>query len=1008
MPWSCSTGFPRYGRGSRVLVRRAIRLGALTLALAPRATGAQTGTLVGRVTNAITGAPVTTAQVTVTGTQLRAQVDANGKFRVTKVPVSAREVLARSLGYKAIASTFSLTPNGTATVALAMTVNILELDATVVTGSVGDTRRRAVGHSVAVVNASDVVGRSAVANLTEVLQAKTPGLAVFTASGTVGTAASYRLRGAGSLFAGNSPTIYVDGVRVNGGTQGNYRVFGQSTTALDAINPADIESIEVIKGPSAATLYGAEAAPGVIQIFTRTGRSGQVKWESRLEAGRSDWDEHLRPVNFAVATADRLNSPLTWPGFQGKSLGDVISARPLSDGRSLRTAELSKLVLSASGGTDRYNFLVSAGKSGEEGVFFNNFSNVETLRGNFTFVPANTLTFSTNVALSHNHVRLPLNDDAGPMGLIFSSYLAVPGMAYLFPGGQNYSTITPEDANTYDNQTQADRYTIGASADYLPVAWFKNTFRAGLDANVGQADLYFAPDPRIPAPFTSRVSLFGDNSKGLIAQGRPLSRDITLNYDGTLTHRLSSALVSNTSLGMQYLASQFRRTDAIGMDLGSVGLRSISSAAVKSSLDTSSEQKSLGFYAQEQLSLRDRLFVALAMRIDNNSAFGSRLNRVIYPKASVSYVMSDEPYFKVPGVSALRLRAAWGQAGNAPAPLDALRSYTSTGVTDSTGTSSGLRNGSVGNPDLRPERSSEIEVGFESAFLDGRIGLDASYYNKTTRDALMPVAVAPSTGFTGNQLTNLGEISNTGIEVVLRATPVQRKWLTVNATLALATNRNTLVSFGDERAPIILNSIYAPSQRYQEGFPLGAMWAQRVRYNADGTLFKVDGRPELDPVSVYMGPSMPTREMSFSGGVLLFGRLRFHGLADYKAGHYQFNVKDWRRDRAGVSWETVNPAADPDEVLVRDFDFQTFLHIQKADFVKLRDVSISYDVPPQFLHGVAQRAALTLAGHNLKIWTTYGGADPELNWSGAATFGRNDSWTVPQTRRYSAAIALSF
>jgi hypothetical protein len=157
-----------------------------------------------------------------------------------------------------------------------------------------------------------------------------------------------------------------------------------------------------------------------------------------------------------------------------------------------------------------------------------------------------------------------------------------------------------------------------------------------------------------------------------------------------------------------------------------------------------------------------------------------------------------------------------------------------------------------------------------------------------------------------------------------------------------------------------------------------------------------------------VGPSVPTREMSFSGGVLMFGRLRFYGLADYKAGHFQFNLKDWMRDRAGVTWATVNPSADPDKVMERRFDLQTYLHIQKADFVKLRDLSISYDVPARILRGVARRATVTVAGHNLKIWTKYGGADPEVNGSGAATFQRDDLWTIPQTRRYSAALTLNF
>ena len=186
------------------------------------------------------------------------------------------------------------------------------------------------------------------------------------------------------------------------------------------------------------------------------------------------------------------------------------------------------------------------------------------------------------------------------------------------------------------------------------------------------------------------------------------------------------------------------------------------------------------------------------------------------------------------------------------------------------------------------------------------------------------------------------------------------------------------------------------------------MWAQQVRRNADGTLLKVAGRPVIDTASVYMGPSIPTREVAFSTGVRVFERVNIHGLLDYKAGHYQFNVKDWRRDRAGVSWDTVNPAADPDDVLVRTFASQTLLHIQKADFLKLRDVSVSYDVPKAMTRGLLERATLSAAGHNLKIWTKYGGADPEVNFNGVSTFNRNDSWTVPMTRRYSLSLSVAF
>jgi len=171
----------------------------------------------------------------------------------------------------------------------------------------------------------------------------------------------------------------------------------------------------------------------------------------------------------------------------------------MTDGRALRTAGLFKAIVSASGGGDRYTFFVSAGKANEEGVYFNNFSNLTSVRGNVTLVPTNTLAFTTNVAVSRSHLRLPLNDDAGPYGLIASSYVAVPGRRYDGSGQENYSVITPEAARTYDNQTRADRYTVGASASYAPRSWFRNTLRIGLDANVGRAELYFPPT--VVAPF---------------------------------------------------------------------------------------------------------------------------------------------------------------------------------------------------------------------------------------------------------------------------------------------------------------------------------------------------------------------------------------------------------------------------------------------------------------------------------------------------------------------------
>lgn len=991
---------------------RGILLAALVvaggLALCAGSARAQMGTVSGRVTDASAGTPVRGAQVMIVGTTVGAVAGEDGQFRIANVPAGAREVRARLIGYRAVTVPVTVAPGATATVSIAMVASATALDAVVVTGAVGDTRRRAVGNAVATLDVEEVVGRASVSNITEVLQSKTPGLTLMPGSGSAGTSSNYRLRGAGSLYAGNSPTIYVDGVRVSDRGQGNYGVFGQNTSALDAINPNDIESIEVIKGPAAATLYGAEAAAGVIQILTKRGRAGKVRWEARTEIGTTEWADNLKPVNYGVATAARIADTTGHPGYTGLQVGDIISHRVLTEPEALRSGDIRKFSLSASGGSDRYTFFVSGVSNKEQGVNYNNFSNLDGLRGNFTFVPSDKLSFATTVDYGRNHVRLPLNDNIA-FGLIISSYLATPGRRYNYPAGLNYAFILPEVANTYDNQTRADRFIIGASTDYRPFEWFTNRFRFGLDMNVGRAELYFPPQPAGLNPFSARASFELDNTKGFLAQGRPINQDFTFNYDGSATHTVSPTLVSTASVGAQYLANVFRRTDAYGQDLGATGIRSISRAAVTTGGESFSEQKSLGFYVQEQLAWRDRLFVTGAVRIDNNSAFGASLNRVLYPKASVSYVISEEPFFTLPAVDNLRLRLAWGQAGNSPGPFDALQSYTTSVMTGPTTTASALRYGSFGNPDLKPERGSEIEAGFEAAMLDGRANVDLTYYDKTTRDALLPVAVPPSTGFAGTRLENLGTIGNSGLEVLFSAIPLQRRPLTIETTVTLATNRNELVSFGDDRKPILFGD-YAPSQRYQVGYPLGGMWAQRAQRDASGALVKnTAGLPILDPEHVYMGPSVPTRELGFSTTLRFFEQLRLYALLDHKSGHYQFNVKDWRRDRAGLTWETVDPAANPDDVLERRMASQTYLHIQPADFTKLREISLSYDVPAALVGRFAERATLTASGRNLRIWTKYGGADPEINFNGgSSTFNRNDSWTVPMTRRYSLSLAVNF
>lgn len=956
----------------------------------------QTGTISGQVVDAASRETLPGANILVRDTNLGASTDADGNFTITGVPAGTHTVEARFIGYRASTREVTVVDGETTEIRFELRAEDFRLDEVVVTGTAGDSRRRSIGNAVSRVDASEISELTGTGSPTELLQAKTPGLTMLPGSGTAGAAVNMRLRGASSLSAGTQPVVYIDGVRMNTGSRGNFSAYGQNTSLFDNLNPDDIESIEVIKGPAAATLYGAEAASGVIQIITKRGRMGErnIRYGATIQTGQNEWGVE-RPTNYAICTEDRISNPDLWPGCAGQSAGDIITNVPLSDDPdALRSGTVRRVNLTAEGGGEQYSFFLSGGRDIDEGVFHNNFSNRTSLRGNFGFFPTDEFDMTVSLNYTNGHVRLPLNDDIA-YGLIISSWLAVPGRDYGPNGDVGYFTLRPEYANRYDNQTRTDRYVLGATANYRPASWLTNRLQVGFDQSNGQAELFYAPDPQ---------GVFGPSvSDGFIARATPRNTAFTVDYSGTATANLSEQLVSNTSIGAQYIANQYRRTAAEGRGLGSEATRLVSSAAVTSGYETYSEQKSLGFYLQEQLGWRDLLFATAAVRMDNNSAFGTEINTVFYPKFSLSYVISEEDFFSVPGVDEFRVRGAWGQAGNSPGPFDASRTYTTSVVTTESGnTLPALRYGSYGNPDLEPERGTEVELGFDASLWRDRLTLEATFYNTRTREALISVPVAPSTGFSGSRLENLGEIANTGFELVLTGAPIDYRNVRWENTVALSTNRNELVSFGDDRDAVIFG-IYAPVQRYQEGKPLGAFWASPAFVDDDGTV-------RLAEEQVYKGPSVPTREISYSTTLNLFNGLRLFTLFDYKGGHYQFNVKDWRRDRAGISWETVNPDADPEEVRIRMFASQTDLHVQPADFIKWRDLSLSYSLPQTLLGGTGlQRASLTLAAHNLAVlWTRYGGADPEVNFHGDATFSRVDSWTMPQTRRLSATLRVDF
>jgi hypothetical protein len=447
-------------------------------------------------------------------------------------------------------------------------------------------------------------------------------------------------------------------------------------------------------------------------------------------------------------------------------------------------------------------------------------------------------------------------------------------------------------------------------------------------------------------------------------------------------------------------------------------LNLVGSAATTRANQQFSEQTSLGFYVQEQVGFNNKLFATAAVRVDDNSAFGRDFSLVVYPKAQLSYVISDEDFFDYDFVDQLKLRAAWGQAGNPPDPFTADRTFSPSVAFDDGSVVNILRPSSYGNPDLKAETGSELELGFETALFDGQLGIDFTFYNQSTKDALIAVPDPPSSGFSGEHLANVGEIKNTGFEMYVSGTPLYTRAFQWDATLAFSTSKNELVTWGDAPLTEISFGSFATVQKHKPGYPMGGFWGIDVVRNADGTPDMSSGDVELAEEE-YIGPSLPTREIGFTNTFTVFDNFRIFSNLDYKGGNYQWCAICSIRGRIDQNTFTHHrPDADPAEIAVVT-SLQTRRWIREADFLKLREISLSYELPASATETIGVgSASVTVAGRNLWMWTKYsfedtdqaglGSPDPEVNFSSTSSFDRTDYASIPMLRSFSLSLRFSF
>ena len=999
-----------------------VRIFGLALAMcltALRGALAQDGSISGTVLTAGSSQPLAGTRLLVVGQPGRVALsDASGRFRIIGVEGSSVIVEARHIGYTATQQTVTV---GSNSVRIALAERPVELEQMVVTGTAGGEQRRTIGNSIVSLNASDVVAKSPINSMQDLINGRAPGVVVMPGTGMVGSGSRIRIRGMSTFSLSGDPLIYVDGVRVNNetGTGLAVQAFGSGVVSrLNDFDPSEIENIEILKGPAAATLYGTEAARGVINIITKRGAAGGTQYSFDVKQG----------TNWFMDAASRVGTNYwrnpTTNLIEGVNVIETEKARGTP---VFRNGGTQNYAASVSGGAGTLRYFASGDKQNNEGAEPNNARRQTSGRTNLSVTPSEKFDLQSSAGYIQSHTTLSC--EAGCGGAMWGSMYSNPAnlasnCAPTDPPEcqwvRGFQSSPPEADRAQQDWQDVNRFTGSVTANMKPVTWLTGRLAVGTDFTQEKNEELL--------PYLTNDTLryfWGTFANGYKYQNR---RDVTFNtYDANTTARfqVTPMTTSATSFGIQYYTKHVSSITAEGDFFPAPGLETVGSAAQKVvTLDDYSDNKTLGFYGQEQVGLRERLYLTAAVRVDNNSAFGKDIKWVTYPKASLSWIAHEEPFvreFLPEFVSNLKLRLAYGQSGQQPAIFTALRTLGPVAGPAGSGALSPL---AVGNPSLKPERGIETEAGFDASFLQDRLGLDFTYYHTATKDAILSRGVAPSTGFGGSsQFVNAGEILNRGVEMLLKAQVINREHLSWETNLNLSRNSGKVIKLSGKDTTIDLGSV-----SHRIGYAPWSYFSYRVisaQYDATtqrainpicdngtgGTIACYDAAGRLQAPKVYLGRTIPALEGAWSNTIRFFDHFRASSMIDFKGGYKRLDNN--LRIRCQIFYtclEYLNPSTTDPARLVQMQSNGTLRNfvINDAHFAKLREISLAYDASQSIASRVGARTlSVSVAGRNLHTWTPYTGLDPESMFlSGSPNFV--DQAELPQLASFVFSLHLTY
>ncbi len=993
------------------------------------------GTVTGRVTDGATGQPIQQARVLVQGTQNGSLTAENGRYTL-RVPTSGAVVLEVSrIGYEAKKVTVTISGTAPVTQDVALTQAAFSLSA-VVTTVTGQQRKVELANATTQIAVAEKVAELPVSNMGQLLSGRAAGVQVTTA-GATGAGSRIRIRGQASLSLSNDPVVIIDGVRMtaNAGSS-SIGVGGSTPSRLDDLNPEEIENIEVVKGPSAATLYGTEAANGVINITTKRGRAGKTRWNVYTENGRIT-DPNTYPLMYygwgtqlsGAAAGTRVRCPAI------SIAASICRADSLRVGNAFLIDSLSPVDqgsrqqygMQVSGGTEKVQFFVSGETEVETGVYkmpdieINrlktergvssipssqirpNALDRNSLRANVTAQLSPKATLQVSSGFINSRQRLPQNEDNGNglmVGMLGGEWredlVDGRGVKLLgwraFPMGDILARTTSQAINRFINSVQVQ---------YNPISWLTTRAIVGSD-------------------FTARsdvgINLFdqgvlGVNRVGQVSANRAEINQQTVDLGGTANKQVFSWLNSKTSVGMQYIRNAFAQSEGTGQGLPP-GATTTSAAGLRNASQSFDERRTLGYYIEQVFNVNEKLFITAGLRRDAASAFGRDFRAVNYPKVGASWVVSDQSFFPATDwINTLRLRATYGASGQIPGTTDALRFFSPFATTISgTADQPGVSLGALGNATLRPEFTAETEAGFDLTMFDGKSNFEFTYYDKNTTDALIDRRVAPSLAGVTSRFQNIGNFSNSGLELVYNQKVISNDNLGLEFVLTGSTLRNELVTLGEGVSDIPTGN--RNTQLNTPGFPLFGLWGRPYTFNdANGDGILVASEMTYG-ANTFIGPTLPTRELAFTPTLELLGRkLRISGQLDSRWGMKKLNNTKRHQCQGGISCQGLYAGAPLEEqakaVAAAASVFTGFY--EDGSFTRFRELSVSYQMPNAWAKALkAERWNVVLTGRNLGVWTPFTGVDPETTVGNGDQRGNEEFFSTPPMRYFTFRMNFNF